>query len=237
MKISVIIPMYNESGIIEQTARALSSYMQEHFEAYEILFCDDGSSDGCGDLVRALELPCVQVIGEDQNRGKGYAVRQGMLKANGDLLMFTDADLAYGTEVIGRFADYYENHCEEEKPYVLLGSRNLDKDGYAEYTWIRRVMSKMYLCLLRLPNGLSDSQCGCKAFSAMAAKEIFSRCKVDGFAFDLETILLADHLKYSMREIPVKVIHHKQSSVRILRDAIRMLRDLRNIRKDIKHGT
>ncbi len=237
MKISVIIPMYNECGIIEQTARALSSYMQEHFEEYEILFCDDGSADGCGTLVRALDLPCVQVIGEEQNRGKGYAVRQGMLKANGDLLMFTDADLAYGVRVIEQFADYYEQNCMENKPYVLLGSRNLDQDGYAEYTWIRRVMSKAYLKMLHLPGGLSDSQCGCKAFSKTAAKEIFSRCKVDGFAFDLETILWADHFQYSIRELPVKVIHHNQSSVRILRDAIRMLRDLRKIRKDIKQST
>ena len=75
MKISICIPMYNENRVIAQTAKTLSDYMSAHFDDYEILFCDDGSSDGCGDTVRALNLPNVEVIGYDGNKGKGYAVR------------------------------------------------------------------------------------------------------------------------------------------------------------------
>ena len=100
MKISVCIPMYNESRIIEQSAKDLSRYMQECFDDYEILFCDDGSRDGCAELVRALALPNVRVIGYSDNRGKGSAVREAMLEATGEIRLFTDADLAYGTDLI-----------------------------------------------------------------------------------------------------------------------------------------
>ena len=92
--ISLIIPMYNESAIIADTAKTVSEYMQKNFESYEILFSDDGSKDGSADIVRALDLPCVRVVGYEQNHGKGCAVRTGMLEAKGEIVMFTDADLA-----------------------------------------------------------------------------------------------------------------------------------------------
>lgn len=234
MQISVIIPMYNESKIIEQTAKTLSEYMERTFDSYEILFSDDGSSDGCGELVRAMELPSVRVIGYGENRGKGSAVRLGMMEGQGDLLLFTDADLAYGTDVIKAF---WETFCNEEpRPDLLVGSRNLHKDGYAGYTPIRKFMSKVYLKILQVVGGLhlSDSQCGCKAFRREAAREIFSRCCVDGFAFDFEAILWSEQFNMSAKEIGVTIINHRESKIRYIHDTIRMLKDLRNIRKRIK---
>ena len=91
MKISVCIPMYNENRVIAKTAQTLSDYMSAHFEDYEILFCSDGSTDGCDETVRALQLPCVKVIGYEKNQGKGHAVRTAMLAASGEIRMFTDA--------------------------------------------------------------------------------------------------------------------------------------------------
>ena len=113
MKISVIIPMYNEASIIEDTAKTLYEYMSGRFEDWELLFSDDGSSDGCGEIVRKLELPHVRVVGYEKNHGKGCAVRTAMLEACGDLRMFTDADLDYGTEVIGRVAETFEENPDE----------------------------------------------------------------------------------------------------------------------------
>ncbi|MBE6545831.1 MAG: glycosyltransferase [Ruminococcaceae bacterium] len=235
MQLSLIIPMYNESKIIADTAKQLSAYMQSRFESYEILFSDDGSTDGCGDLVRSLSLPQVRVIGDGTNRGKGYAVRRAMLEAEGELVMFTDADLAYGTDVIGRAYDLYQ--AKTEKPDLILGSRNLDRNGYDGYSLLRKIMSKLYIRVLCLAGGfrLSDSQCGCKAFRRDAAKDIFGRCEVDGFAFDLEVILWAEHLQYRIEQIPVRVVNHRDSKVHILRDTFRMLSDLRRIRKRIKN--
>ena len=235
MKITVIIPMYNESAIIEKTALSLSEYMNKTFESYEIIFSDDGSTDNSVQIVKDLGLPCVRVIEGVTNTGKGSAVRNAMLLADGDIRMFTDADLAYGTEVIGRAYDELKKNDQAD---VLIGSRNLDPEGYEGYTVGRRLISKLYIKILCVVGGLklTDSQCGFKVFTADAANDIFSNCKVDGFAFDFEAILYATEQKKSIIEMPVKIINHRNSSVRPLGDAIHMLKDLKNIKKNIKSG-
>lgn len=234
MKFSLCIPMYNETSIIEATARTLSDYMQANFDDYEIIFSDDGSRDGSAELVRSLGLPNVRVVGYEQNRGKGCAVRTGILAATGDVVMFTDADLAYGTDVIFEVADIFAKGPTD----VVIGSRNIHPDGYEGYTFIRKLASKTYIKILCIAGGLklSDSQTGCKAFSAKAAKDIFSRCETDGFAFDFEVILWAQKLGYRFTEMPVKIINHRESKVRVFRDAFSMLRDLRKIKKRIKNA-
>ncbi len=233
MKFSLCIPMYNESSIIAETAKTLSAFMDEHFDEYEIVFSDDGSTDGSADLVRDLALSHIRVIGYSQNRGKGSAVREAMLAAEGDVVMFTDSDLAYGTDVILEVA---RRMAEEDAPAVLVGSRNLSEDGYEGYTPVRKFASKAYIKLLCAVGGLrlSDSQCGCKAFSRKAADAIFSRAEVNGFAFDFETILLAEKMGFSIGEFPVKVINHRASKVHLISDAARMLKELGAIKKRVK---
>lgn len=227
--------MYNESAVIENTARTLDEYMKKTFPEgeYEIIFSDDGSADGCGDIVRGLELPGVKVISYSPNRGKGFAVRTAFLEAKGDVIMFTDADLAYGTEVIGRVYDMMSANRSAD---VLIGSRNLTKDGYEAYTPIRKIASKMYIKLLCATGGfkLSDSQCGCKAFRYEAVQKIFPRCEVDRFAFDFEAILWANKFGMKIIEMPVKIINYGDTKVKIIRDTVRMLNDLRKMKKRIQ---
>lgn len=235
MKVTLIIPMYNESAIIEETAKTLSLYMEQTFEEYEILFSNDGSKDDCGERVERLQLPHVRVTGYAENHGKGCAVRTAVLESTGDFVMFTDADLAYGTEVIERAYRKWK----ETGAGMLIGSRNLDKEGYAGYTALRKLMSKLYIRVLCLAGGfrLSDSQCGCKAFSGDVARRIFSRCQVDGFAFDFEAILWAQKMGVSIVEMPVHIINHRESSVHVIRDTLRMLRDLRRIKKSVRRAS
>lgn len=225
--------MYNEEAIIADTARTVSDYMSENFDDYEIIFSNDGSGDRCGEIVKEMELPCVKVIENKVNMGKGYAVRAAMLEAVGDVVMFTDADLAYGTEVIGKVRDEFEKSPQTQ---VLIGSRNLTKDGYEGYTFIRKVASKTYIKVLGIAGGfkLSDSQCGCKAFSGEATKNIFCRCEVNRFAFDFEVLLWATKLGMNICEMPVKIINHRESTVNVWRDSVRMLRDVRKMKKRIK---
>ena len=233
MKISLCIPMYNETSIIADTAKTLTEYMTANFPGeYEIIFSDDGSTDGSADLVRGLALPGVRVVGYEKNRGKGCAVRTALLAAQGDIVMFTDADLAYGTDVIARVVETFDANPESG---MVIGSRNLSEDGYEGYTFLRRLMSKVYIRVLCMVGGfkLSDSQCGCKAFRREAVQAIFPRCQVDGFAFDFEAILWAQKLGIKITEMPVKVINHRESKVRVLRDTVKMLGDLRRMRKRI----
>ena len=120
-------------------------------------------------------------------------------------------------------------------PDVLVGSRNLSKDGYEGYTFVRKLASKTYIKLLCAMGGLrvSDSQCGCKAFSGAAARAIFSRAEVNGFAFDFEALLLAARLGLSVGELPVKVINHRDSKINLMADAFRMMREVRRIKKRV----
>lgn len=233
MKFSLCIPMYNEISIIRDTAKTLSDYMKANFEDYEIIFADDGSKDGCGKAVEEMNLPCVRVVGYEVNRGKGYAVRTAMLAAEGDYIMFTDADLAYGCDVIKRVYETFEANPEAS---MVIGSRNLSKDGYEGYTAIRKLASKVYIKVLSIVGGfkLTDSQCGCKAFTGKAAKEIFSRCEVDRFAFDFECILWAVKFGMKIVEMPVKIINHRESKVSVLRDSFKMVRDIMKMKKRIK---
>ena len=231
MKISVCIPMYNESAIIADTAKTLAAALEERFgEDYELLFSDDGSTDGSGTIVRDLQLPRVRVVGYEQNRGKGCAIRTGVLAAEGNIVIFTDCDLAYGLDVVAEAVERFEKDPEAD---IIIGSRNLSKDGYEGYTLLRKIASKTYIKCLALAAGfrLSDSQCGFKCFRRETARKIFSTCEVDGFAFDFEALIKAKNMGAVIREMPVKVINHRASKVNVFRDSLKMLRDVRGIKK------
>ena len=233
MKFSLCIPMYNELSIIKETAQTLSDYMAANFDDYEIIFSNDGSKDGCDKTVEALGLPNVRVVGYPDNRGKGCAVRTALMAAEGDIVMFTDADLAYGTDVIKQV---YDTFADRPNADMVIGSRNLHKDGYEGYTFIRKLASKIYIKVLCFLGGfrLTDSQCGCKAFTRETVWEIFPRCEVNGFAFDFEAILWATKLGKTVVETPVKIINHRESKVHVFKDTFKMLGDLAKMRKRIK---
>lgn len=234
MKISLIIPMYNESSIISDAVNTFSSYMEKRFEDWELIFVDDGSVDGCGDAVEVAHEKDsrIRLCRYTPNRGKGYAVRTGVLAAQGDVILFTDCDNAYGEEAVGRIADAITGSEAD----IVVGSRNLSKDGYEGYTFLRKLASKTYIKVIAVAAGfkLTDSQCGIKAFRADIAKKIFSNCEVDRFAFDLEVIMIATKLNAVIGEIPVKIINHRESTVHVLKDSVKMLRDVYRMKKRIK---
>lgn len=233
MKISICVPMYNESSIIEDTARALHAYMNEHFSGdFEIIFADDGSRDGSADIVKNLNLPCVKVVGYGKNQGKGCAVRHGVLASSGDIVIFTDADLAYGIDIISDAVGIMQSKNYD----MLVASRAKHKEGYEGYTPIRKLASKTYIKVLNLFGGIkiSDAQCGFKAFNGAKGREIFSHCQTNNFAFDLEVILIAQKMKLRIYELPAKIINHRESKVNVLRDAFRMMKEIKIIKKRVK---
>ena len=232
MKITLLIPMYNERNIIESTLSELSSYMRETFgEDYEILFVNDGSKDGCEEVVSAFSDPSVRLVSYGENRGKGYAIRRGVEEARGEVVFFTDCDLAYGESVIGDVFHRLQNGAAD----VIIGSRTLHPNGYEGYSPFRKAVSENYLKVLNriMKISHSDFQCGLKGFTKEARDKIFPFCTVNGYAFDLEVLLLAEKEGLSVSEIPVKVLSeakHK-AKLKMLPEAIKMIRDVNKIKK------
>ena len=253
MLYSVVIPMYNESAVIADSLRELSGVLESAAEKggwrYEILCSDDGSDDGSGEIARrtaaGLELRhgTVSVVRSEKNRGKGAAVRLGMLTARGDWRLFTDSDLAYGAEIVPVFLETAltkeRENGERGGCGILAGSRAVGEDGYRGYTFLRKAASRTYLRILSVAAGFrySDSQCGIKLFRADAAEAVFSAAETDGWAFDLEALMLADRLGFPVFEHPVRVLRHGASKIRVFRDSFGMLREIGRIRKRVKRKT
>lgn len=233
MKISLCIPMYNESAIIDNTLKSVSEYMRSAFEDYEVIFSDDGSSDDCRAKVEAFPDEHIRAVGYEKNRGKGAAVKNAVLSADGDIIIFTDCDLAYGLGVVERAVKEFERYGDAD---IVVGSRNITKDGYAGYTLLRKLASKAYVKYLALIVGfkMTDSQCGFKAFRRDVAHEIFKLCETDGFAFDIELLILAGRKGKKVLEMPLQVINHRASKVHVLGDSIKMLKQVRQIKRRLK---
>ena len=236
MYLSVVIPMYNEQNAVENAVRELDRSLAKSFGVgnYEMIFVGDGCKDDSVAIAEDLkkEFVALRVISYELNRGKGHAVRTGMLEANGDFVLFTDCDLAYGADIIKDFyEDFIGSGCD-----VVIGSRAIKGGGYDGYTFLRRVMSKAYLKVVSIFAGfdLSDSQCGIKGFSGGYAKKIFGLCEAERFEFDLEALMIAEKLGCRIKEHPVRVINHGDSKVRPLKDALKMLGQIRKIKKRVK---
>ena len=233
MDISLVIPAYNESGIIMDTIQTVSARLAELTAEYEVLIVDDGSTDGMAELVRGCGDPRVRLEGYASNRGKGCAVRTGMLAAQGDLILCTDADLAYGVDV---FAGLLERLRTGEADLVI-GNRRIAREGYKNSPPLRILMSTCFGLLSHMISGLPyDTQCGIKAYRRQAARAIFSRCTTDGFSFDFEVLMRADKLGLKVEQFPVSVINFRESKVNVVRDSARMFRDVFRIRKKVRSG-
>ena len=240
MKISVLIPMYNEENCVGSTAdelvRAMDAICAGAGREYEIILSDDGSADKTLTIAenKSAEYPGkIRVVSSPVNRGKGAAVRRAVLASEGDFVVFTDCDLAYGTDVIGEAVRI----MDETGADLVIGSRALHPEGYEGYTRLRKTASLAFKKLLARRAGfkLTDSQCGFKAMRSDVARDLFGNSVIDGWSFDFEILMLAEKRGYSILETPVKVLIHKESRIRMLRDSIKMARDVRKIKKRIKN--
>lgn len=227
-KITIVIPAYNEEAIIKNTIETALSFLEGAFQDYELIIANDGSTDGTRQVVEEYNNQHLRCISHMPNKGKGCAVREGIISADGDIIVYTDADLAYGIEIIADFVKAIEDGDTD----IAIGSRKLHPEGYSDYPAIRLIASRCFSFFTGLLAGFRyDTQCGLKAFSASAAKEIFLRCKTDGFAFDFEVMMIADRLSLKVTQLPVKIENHRNSKVKVLRDSMRMFEDIINIRK------
>lgn len=199
--ISIIIPAFNEESRLPATLNKVRGYLDRTaWDFAEILVVDDGSRDGTAHAARAAG---VRVLENPGNRGKGYSVRHGMLEAKGEWSLFTDADLSAPIEDL----ETLWAAAERGSARVVIGSRSLDRSLIGVHQPpFREAMGRVFNLTMRAVTGLPfrDTQCGFKLFEAGAAREIFSRQRLDGFGFDVEVLFIARRLGYPAAEVPVR---------------------------------
>lgn len=225
-ELSVIVPAYNAARDIGATVDELLAYFERARLDGEVVVADDGSHDGTAEMVPSG--PRVHVVRLSRNRGKGAALRAGMLAATGRVRVFTDADLPYGTAPIG----YAHGYISQRRFHAVIGDRTMPGAHYAHSGALRTAVSWLASLTFRtmVTGGIYDTQCGFKAFRGDVAQELFGMAAVDGFAIDVELIYLMLKYRLEMKRIPVHLERNAPSSVRIVRDSLRASLDILRMR-------
>lgn len=226
--LSLVIPAYNEALRIEASLQAVMSFISNQHYKCELILVDDGSTDATIQvMIQTLQKFPYTLIRHQTNLGKGAAVRNGILSARGDNIVFTDADLSTPLEEIHRVLPMMKEFD------AVIGSRALpDSRVEVHQNILRELMGKTFNRIARLFafHGIHDSQCGFKCFQREPAYDVFRRQKINGFAFDVEILYLMQKKKYRIREEPVIWRNSKNSRVQIILDPLRMFRDVLRIR-------
>lgn len=226
--ISLIIPFYNCEKIAADTLSRVIKFNNQYPDTLEIIAVSDGSTDSTADVLHMFEKDGVRVVSYENNLGKGGAIKTGVEAACGDVVMFTDGDLAYGLEPIYNFAEAIKN-CD-----IAVGSRRNDTELDANYGFLRSVLSRMFSCVVKmlLRLDVDDTQCGFKAYRADVAKKLFASLETTGFGFDIEILSAASKLDMKIVQVPVKLLtNEKNTSVNFIKDGLKMLTEIIKIRK------
>jgi glycosyltransferase involved in cell wall biosynthesis len=235
-RLSIVIPAYNESARIEAALSNVLACVESRAWDADILVVDDGSTDNTTAIVQhwMTANPRIHLIQNPGNRGKGYSVRNGLLQSAGDIVMFTDADLSAPIEEAERLFDAIDAGAD-----VAIGSRWLDKQKQTVHQPIyRRFFGRCFNWVTRRVIGLpfKDTQCGFKAFRRDAAQTIFRLQTIERWGFDPEILFIARKLKYNIVEVPVTWGHDERSRISYLKDGLKMLEEMAEIRTNSLRG-
>jgi dolichyl-phosphate beta-glucosyltransferase len=235
MQLSVVIPVYNEESRIGPSLERVWTYLMGSYGVggFEMIVVDDGSRDCTATVVERFmsRAPEVRLIRLPINRGKGAAVRAGMVAGVGEAVLFSDADLSTPIEQVEDALKLLREGCD-----VVIGSRALAESRIlVRQSLLRESLGRLFNRLIRAWLGIpfQDTQCGFKLFRLEAAHAVFQRVRTDGFAFDVEALLLARQLGYVVREMPVRWINDPDSRVTLMRHPAQMLADLWRIRRTV----
>jgi len=226
--VSIVVPAYAEQGRIGPAVQSLCAYAREFPRLREVLVVNEPSGDRTAEVARAAAggNPLVRVVENPEHRGKGFAVRSGMLAAAGEIIFFMDADLSVPLRHVAPFVAHLDAHPQTA---VAIGSRRHPASVISKRQYFLREQAGRGFNHLVRALGLSvskDTQCGFKAFRREAAREIFTRTRVDGFAFDAEALLIAERLGLRVDELPVEWINDEHTKFHAVRDGWRSVRDL-----------
>ena len=235
-ELSIVVPAYNESTRIENALERILSCVQERGWNAEVLVVDDGSTDSTAAIVQRWmkKHSNLHLIQNPGNRGKGYSVRNGLLQAAGEIVMFTDADLSAPMEEAERLFAAIRNGAD-----VAIGSRWLDRARQTIHQPLyRQFFGRCFNWITRTVMGLpfKDTQCGFKAFRRTAAQVIFRLQTIERWGFDPEILFIARKLGYEIREVPVTWGHDERSRISYLQDGLKMLEEMARIRTNSLAG-
>jgi dolichyl-phosphate beta-glucosyltransferase len=233
--LSIVIPAFNEAARIGASLKKIDEFMRHSSLKYEVIVVDDGSTDETPSIVTQAKIKDLRLIQNPKNQGKGFTVRNGVLAATGDYVLFTDADLSAPIEELTKLIDV----AVKERADVVIGSRALDR------TYIEKHQSRfrelggiafnlMVRTFLWLP--IQDTQCGFKLFHRLRSRPVFERQTTAGFGFDPELLFLAKRNGLKIREVPVRWSHAEGSKVRFMQHATVMFLDLLRIRWNALSG-
>lgn len=223
--LSIIIPAYNEERRIGRTLEKIISFLDSKKYKYEIIVVDDGSKDRTREVVKRFRR--VKLNEKRRNRGKGYSVRQGMIAAEGDYLLFSDADLSTPIEEIEKMMRLINAYD------VVIGSRTIKgADVQVKQPFYREYMGKIFNLFVQVLaiKGIKDTQCGFKLFTRRAAKKIFPKQRIKGFGFDVEILYIAKKKGFRIEQVPVIWRNDENTKVSAFRDSSDMFFDLLRIR-------
>ncbi len=231
--LSLVIPAYREARRLPRTLDELAKFGEGLGFPFEVLIVVEKSGDETLEIAAAFAARQAhfRVIDNAVQRGKGFAVRTGMLHARGEIIFYMDADLSVPLHEVTAFLAHLEAHPGID---VLIGNRqHADSRITRAQSWLRRTMGQTFNRILQTVAlaPARDTQCGFKAFRRAAAQAVFSKQQLDGFAFDVEVLLLAERLGYKVADLPVEWINSPESKVRIVRDSLQMLRDAVRVRR------
>jgi len=235
--LSVVVPAYNEEHRFKPSLLEMSNYLVSSDHNYEIVVVNDGSTDKTLDTLEELksQVPSLTIVSYDQNRGKGYAVKMGVMAATGKYILFTDADNSTPLDQLPRLI----NALESSHADIAIGSRYMDQSNVIISQPKSRVLLGRFanfLIRLFLIDGIKDTQCGFKLFKNNVAKLIFNLQRVQRFAFDMEALCIAKNYDYKVVEVPVNWLDTPGSKVRPVKDAFLTLKDLVYIKLNLWSG-
>lgn len=228
--VTIVIPAYNESTRLGRTLDRILEFAYREAWPAEIIVVDDGSTDQTAELVQAYaeRNPTVRLLSNPGNRGKGYSVRNGILHANGEFILFTDADLSSPIEEAPKLFRALEDGSD-----IAIGSRWVRPELQTQRQSVsRQILGRVFNGFLRVFLGLkfNDTQCGFKALRQPAAKAVFPLQKIEGWGFDPEILFLAQKMGFSIAEVPVVWAHDEGSRIHPLADGANMIADMIRIR-------
>lgn len=228
---TIVIAAYNEEKRLPETLEKIHRYLADTSHHAEIVVVDDGSTDNTASLVRALALQMagLRLISYPRNRGKGYALRRGVLSSRGKHVLVTDADLSTPIEEL----ETLRPHLSSQEHHIAIGSRALLSSEIVQPQppW-RQAMSRVFNRMVKtlVIDDFKDTQCGFKLFTGEAARSLFDKARIDRFAYDVEILALAKRHGYRVAEVPIKWKNSTASTVRPVMDSLQMVADLVKIR-------